>query len=426
MLKIMNEGKKIFHLIKKLFPINRSLTGKGVRKTLKILKRVNSKLKIKQINSGAKVFDWIVPKEWNVKEAFILNPKGKKICEFKKNNLHLIQYSYPLRKKINFDNLNKFLFSLPGNPKAIPYITSYYKKRSGFCISDLEKKKLKKGNYSIKIDTSFKNGVLNYGEIYIKGKNKKEIFLSTNVCHPSMANNELSGPALTIFLSKWLMSLKKRQYSYRIAFVPETIGSLVYLKRNLKMMKKNIIAGFNIVCVGDNKIYSYIPSRSGNTISDKLSLKILRKKKLKFKKYKWLDRGSDERQYCSPGVDLPISSITRSKYNTYKEYHTSLDNLDFISKKGLQQSFDLYKDILREIERNFYPKTKTIGEAFLSKRNLFPSIGVSKNTNNLYQNITSYADGTNSITDIAHLCKQPIRITKQAIEKLVKHNLLEL
>ena len=207
----MNEGKHIFHLIKKLYPINRCLTGAGVRKTLNHLKKINSKLKIKFINSGTKVFDWTIPKEWIVKDAFILTPKGKKICDYKKNNLHLVQYSYPLRKKTNLKNLKKILFSLPQNPKAIPYITSYYKKRSGFCISDIEKKKLKSGNYTIKIDTSFKKGVLNYGEIYIKGKTRKEIFLSTNICHPSMANNELSGPVLTVYLSKWLKSLKKKK-----------------------------------------------------------------------------------------------------------------------------------------------------------------------------------------------------------------------
>tara|TARA_B100000989_G_scaffold298684_1_gene289098 strand:+ start:1481 stop:2749 length:1269 start_codon:yes stop_codon:yes gene_type:complete len=421
----MNEGKYIFHLIKKLYPINRCLIGEGVRKTLKHLKKINSTLKIKFINSGTKVFDWTVPREWIVNEAFILTPDGKRICDYKENNLHLVQYSYPLRKKIDLKNLKKILHSLPENPKAIPYVTSYYKKRSGFCISDKEKKKLKNGNYIIKIDTSFKKGVLNYGEIYIKGKSKKEIFLSTNICHPSMANNELSGPTLTIYLSKWLKSLKKRKYSYRIIFVPETIGSIAYLSKNLNHMKKNIIAGFNIVCVGDSRIYSYIPSRAGNTISDKSSLKILKKNKLKFKKYSWLDRGSDERQYCAPGVDLPISSITRSKYNTYKEYHTSLDNLKFISIKGLQQSFNLYKNIILEIEKNSYPKSKTVGEAFLSKRNLYPSIGKNKNTNNLYLNISSYADGTNSIEDLSRLCKQPLKITNIAIQKLIKCNLLE-
>jgi aminopeptidase-like protein len=354
----MNEGKYIFYLIKKLYPINRCLTGEGVRKTLEHLKKINVKLKIKFIKSGTKVFDWTVPREWIVNEAFILTPDGKRICDYKKNNLHLVQYSYPLRKKTDLKSLKKILHSLPEHPKAIPYITSYYKKRSGFCISDKEKRKLKNGNYTVKIDTSFKKGVLNYGEIYIRGKSKKEIFLSTNICHPSMANNELSGPTLTIYLSKWLKSLKKKKYSYRIIFVPETIGSIAYLSKNLNHLKKNIIAGFNIVCVGDSKIYSYIPSRAGNTISDKSALKILKKRKFKFKQYTWLERGSDERQYCAPGVDLPISSITRSKYNTYKEYHTSLDNLKFISIKGLQQSFNLYKDIILEIEKKLLSKIK--------------------------------------------------------------------
>ena len=421
----MSQKNKMFDLITKLYPINRCLTGKGVRHTLKILKETQSKLKIKSIKSGTKVFDWIIPPEWNVKNSFIITPDGKKICDYKKNNLHVIQYSTAVKKKMNLKNLKKFLYSIPSMPNAIPYLTSYYKKRFGFCISESEKKKLKKGNYKIHIDTTFKKGVLNYGEIYLPGKSKKEIFLSTNICHPSMANNELSGPVVTLFLSKWIGSLKNRNYSYRIIFIPETIGSISYLKFNLEVMKKNIVAGFNIVCVGDEKNYSYIPSRNGDSVADKVALKILRKKKIKFKNFSWLDRGSDERQYCAPGVDLPICSITKSKYGDYKEYHSSLDDLNFISKKGLGESLDLYKEIILEIEKNLYPRVNVTCEPFLSRRGLHLNLA-RKGINNLYQNILSYADGKKSLIEISNLCKSNLATCKKALTILDKKKLIEL
>jgi len=421
----MSQKNKMFDLITKLYPINRCLTGKGVRHTLKILKETQSKLKIKSIKSGTKVFDWIIPPEWNVKNSFIITPDGKKICDYKKNNLHVIQYSTAVKKKMNLKNLKKFLYSIPSLPNAIPYLTTYYKKRFGFCISESEKKKLKKGNYKIHIDTTFKKGVLNYGEIYLPGKSKKEIFLSTNICHPSMANNELSGPVVTLFLSKWIGSLKNRYYSYRIIFIPETIGSISYLKFNLEVMKKNIVAGFNIVCVGDEKNYSYIPSRSGDSVADKVALKILRKKKIKFKSFSWLDRGSDERQYCAPGVDLPICSITKSKYGDYKEYHSSLDDLNFISKKGLGESLDLYKEIILEIEKNLYPRVNVTCEPFLSRRGLHLNLA-RRGINNLYQNILSYADGKKSLIEISNLCKSNLATCKKALTILDKKKLIEL
>ncbi len=421
----MSQKNKMFDLITKLYPIDRCLTGKGVRHTLKILKETQSKLKIKSIKSGTKVFDWIIPPEWNVKNSFIITPDGKKICDYKKNNLHVIQYSTAVKKKMNLKNLKKFLYSIPSLPNAIPYLTSYYKKRFGFCISESEKKKLKKGNYKIHIDTTFKKGVLNYGEIYLPGKSKKEIFLSTNICHPSMANNELSGPVVTLFLSKWIGSLKNRYYSYRIIFIPETIGSISYLKFNLEVMKKNIVAGFNIVCVGDEKNYSYIPSRSGDSVADKVALKILRKKKIKFKSFSWLDRGSDERQYCAPGVDLPICSITKSKYGDYKEYHSSLDDLNFISKKGLGESLDLYKEIILEIEKNLYPRVNVTCEPFLSRRGLHLNLA-RRGINNLYQNILSYADGKKSLIEISNLCKSNLATCKKALTILDKKKLIEL
>ena len=363
-------GNKIYNLCKILFPYNRSLTGDGNRISLALLKKYCQKLKIKEVPSGTKVFDWTVPKEWNVNDAWITDRNNKKFAQFSKNNLHLVGYSKKIKKKMSLKKLEKKLFYLKDQPNAIPYVTSYYKEDWGFCISYNTRKKLKSGEYNIHIDSQLKKGHLTYGEILIPGKVKKEIFLSTNICHPSMANNELSGPCVTIFLAKWLLS-KKRKYSYRIVFVPETIGSITYLKKNYKVMKKNIIAGFNVVCVGDDRSYSYLPSRLENTLADKVALHVLKKYKKKFKKYSWLERGSDERQYCSPGIDLPIASIMRTKYGKYKEYHTSLDNLNnVVSPKGLEGGYNIVKKAIEVLENSCIPITNFLCEPQMSKKKL--------------------------------------------------------
>lgn len=420
--------KEIYSLCKKLFPLNRSLTGDGNRQTLNILKKYYKNLSIKEIKSGTKVFDWKIPLEWNVKEAWIKTPDGTKIADFKKNNLHLVGYSHQVKKSINFKNLEKKLNFLKNQPKAVPYVTSYYKKHWGFCISFNEFKKLKKnGTYKVNIDSKFKKGSLTYGEILIPGKSKKEIFLSTYICHPSMANNELSGPAVTIFLAKWIAK-KKRKYSYRIIFIPETIGSISYLSKNKNKLKKNVIAGFNITCVGDNRSYSYVPSRNGDTLSDRVGLYVLKSITKNYKKYSWLDRGGDERQYCSPGVDLPIATIMRSKYATYKEYHTSLDNLNtVVSPKGLNGGFNLIKKAIEIIEKNVYFISKFYGEPQMSKRNLYPSLS-KKNIyedTRLMMDVISYCDGKHSIIDLSEkLSKSQIEI-KKVIKKLIKKRIIK-
>ena len=233
-------GLQIHNFAKKLWPLNRSLSGEGVRETFDYILEYLPNLKVKSISSGSKVFDWVVPKEWNVKEAYIITPDGEKICDFSTNNLHLVGYSISFDGKITLNKLKDHLYTIPEQPNAIPYITSYYKERWGFCISQNQFKKLKDGIYHVVVDTSLTDGVLNYGELLIKGKNSKEIFLSTYICHPSMANNELSGPSVLTFLAKWLEEIRKTEYSYRIIFVPETIGSIVYLSLNYKEMKKKL------------------------------------------------------------------------------------------------------------------------------------------------------------------------------------------
>lgn len=425
----MKIEEKIYLLAKNLWPINRSITGEGVRKTLSKIKEVIPELKIFEIKSGTKVFDWTVPKEWKINDAYIITPKGKKICSFKKNNLHLVGYSIPVHEKISLSELQKHLHSLPDQPSAIPYVTSYYKKRWGFCITQKQRDQLKKGQYEVFIDSELINGSLTYGELIIKGKLKKEVFLSTYICHPSMANNELSGPSVATYIAKWLLDKSNRRFSYRIVFVPETIGSIAYLSKNKKKLISRVIAGFNISCVGDDRDYSYLPSRNGETLSDLVAKHVLKNITTSFKSYKWTDRGSDERQYCSPGINLPIASIMRTKYGEYPEYHTSLDNLkNVVTINGLKGGYEAIKCALETIENNKYPKIKIFCEPQLSKRGLYPDLSSKKSHGKmkLLMNLITYSDGKKSLLEIAEILEVPVWSLYPLLETLVQNNLLDL
>lgn len=418
------EGIQMHNLVKQLFPICRSITGNGSRETLRIIQE-HIPMKIHEEPTGTKVFDWTVPKEWNIKDAYVMDESGNKIIDFKQSNLHVVGYSVPVNKTVNLSELQEHLYSLPDQPEAVPYVTSYYKERWGFCVAHNEREKLKEGRYKVFIDSELKDGFLTYGELIIPGESEKEIFLSTYICHSSMANNELSGPVVTTFLAKWILS-KPRRYTYRIIFIPETIGSVTYLSKNLEAMKKNIIAGFNISCVGDNRVYSYLPTRNGNTYADKIALNVLSFKHPDFIKHSFLDRGSDERQYNAPGVDLPVCSVMRSKYGTYPEYHTSLDNLAFVSAEGLAGSYDVLKECLTLIEENRRYKITCFGEPQLGKRGLYPTISTKSYTNEVKKmmDFIAYADGENDLADISSRINVPVWELYPIIEKLKEAGLL--
>lgn len=422
-------GEEIYELCKELFPINRSLTGDGVRETLNILKREIPELAIYEVPSGTKCFDWAVPKEWNINEAYIIDPDGNKICNFKENNLHVVGYSIPVNTTIDLEDLEAYLYSLPELPEAIPYITSYYKERWGFCLSHNQRNKLKKGKYKVYIDSTLKDGNLTYGELLIKGDSEKEIFFSTYICHPSMANNELSGPTVVTYLAKYIKSLQQRRYSYRIIFIPETIGSIMYLSKHLDIMKKNVIAGFNVSCVGDNNNYSYLPSKFGNTLSDKVALHVLRSAVEEFKEYSFLKhRGSDERQYCSPGVDLPICSVMRTRYGDYKEYHTSLDNLEYISSAGLNGAYEVYKKIIEILELNYIYLSNVLCEPQLGKRGLYPTIST-KNTKSVVANMMNflaYIDGKKDLIEISNNTNISIIELSEIANRLIDAKLVSI
>jgi aminopeptidase-like protein len=418
-------GLQMYHLLEKLFPICRSITGNGVRETLSILQE-HIPLKINEVPTGTKVFDWIIPQEWNINDAYVMDEAGNKIIDFQKNNLHVVGYSIPVNKVITLAELQEHLHSIADQPEAIPYVTSYYQQRWGFCITQKERNALKEGKYKVCIDSELKDGFLTYGELIIPGESEKEIFLSTYVCHPSMANNELSGPVVTTFLAKWIMS-KPRRFTYRIIFIPETIGSITYLSKNLEIMKRNMIAGFNISCVGDNRVYSYLPTRNGDTYADRVALNILKFKNLNLVNYSFLDRGSDERQYNAPGVDLPVCCVMRSKFGTYPEYHTSLDNLDCVNPEGLAGSYDVLTECLGLIEENYKYKIRCLGEPQLGKRGLYPSISTKNSVDDELRKMMdfiAYADGDNDLINISNKINVPVWELYPIIQKLVKADLL--
>ncbi len=421
-------GEEIHSFASLLWPINRSLTGNGVRETLKLIQDHLPNLKIHAVSSGTKVFDWTIPPEWDVSTAYIITPSGEKICDFSKNNLHLVGYSIPFRGKIQLSELQEHLYSLPEQPNAIPYITSYYKERWGFCLKQEQRNSLEDGEYEVVIDSKLFSGKLNYGELIIPGETKKEIFLSTYICHPKMANNELSGPSVVTFLGKWLENLKSRKYTYRIIFIPETIGSITYLNLNHEELKSNVIAGFNVSCIGDNRAYSYLPSRDGNTLSDRVAKHVLKHFDPGHVIYKWTDRGSDERQYCSPGIDLPIASIMRTKYGSYPEYHTSLDDLiSVVTPEGLNGGYWALRRALELLEQNIRYKVKVFCEPQMGKRGLYPTLSTKESSEEvrMMMDSLSYCDGKHELIDIAEKINIPSWTLYELIAKLVKQDLIE-
>jgi len=419
-------GSRMYKLVERLFPICRSITGDGVRKTLKIIQE-HAPIKIHEVPTGAEVFDWTIPKEWNINDAYVMDEEGNKIVDFKKTNLHVLGYSVPVNKTLTLSELQEHLYSLPEQPEAVPYMTSYYKQRWGFCIAHKDREKLRDGRYKVFIDSELKDGSLTYGELIIPGESEKEVFLSTYICHPSMANNELSGPVVTAFLAKWILE-RPRRYTYRIVYIPETIGSITYLSKNLEAMRKNIIAGFNITCVGDDRVYSYLPTRKGNTLSDRLALNVLSFKHPDFIRHSFLDKRSDERQYNAPGVDLPVCCIMRSKYGSYPEYHTSLDNLDLVTPEGLYGSYDVVREILKLNEENRRYKIKCLCEPQLVKKGLYPTVSTKFYIKEIedMRNFIAYADGEAELIDISDRIKVPACELYPIIEKLVKADLLDV
>lgn len=455
-------GDSMYKLADRLFPICRSITGQGVRETFAILKEYIPDLKLYEVPTGTKVMDWTVPKEWRIEEAYIEDEEGRRIIDFKENNLHVLGYSTPIDKWMSLEELEPHIYTLKDQPDLIPYVTSYYKERWGFAMTQKMKDSLKRGKYHAVIRSELFDGSLTYGELIIPASShgdgsqtSKEIFLSTYICHPSMANNECSGPSVMAHLVSYIKSLRNRKYSYRIVFVPETIGAITYLSRNIDIMKKNITAGFNLTCVGDNRTYSIVHSRYADTLADQVLTDVLKEHYPDYDDYSYLKRGSDERQYQAPGVDIPLVCFCRSKYHVYPEYHTSGDNMSIVSPEGFYGAFSVMRKCIDKLEsgvptgesagtgsvthperashRNLSPLTHKfrvtcLCEPQLGKRGLVPTMS-SKET---YQetlamkDVLAYADGTHDIEGLAEVIEQPIEVVKKVVDQLLSAGLLEV
>lgn len=421
-------GIIMHNLAQRIWDFPRSITGDGVRKTLHVLQEVCPELEIIEIPSGYKVFDWKVPEEWNLIRARLYSPDGEILLDTDENLLHIVGYSIPTQQEIELEELQEHLYSIPDMPDAIPYVTSYYERRWGFSMAHRMRESLVPGIYKVHIETTLAPGSLSIGEVVLKGDSKKEIFLSTYVCHPSMANNELSGPVVAAELIKYISDLPRRRYTYRIVFIPETIGSISYLSKNLRKLKRRVIAGFNLTCMGDDRSYSMMPSRDGNTLSDSVAKHSLRWLAPDFKMHSWLDRGSDERQYCAPGIDLPVVSIMRTKYWDYPEYHTSLDNLtDVVTPNGLAGGFAALRDALMMIEMNVIPRVTILCEPQLGRRGLYSTIGAGRFSvgPRLLLDVISYSDGSKSCLEIADILNRSFSEVREAIELLKSEGLIK-
>lgn len=426
-----NAGDAIYTWCEELFPICRSITGKGVRQTLEYLSSHVSNLVIHSVPSGTQVFDWTIPLEWNIEEAYIETSDGTRIIDFSNCNLHVVGYSIAVDKIVNYEELCRHLYTLPDNPGAIPYVTSYYQERWGFCIEYEKFSRLDQAiEYRVVIKSSHTPGCLNYGELFIPSTcdTKEEILLSSYICHPSLANNELSGPCVLLALAKWLESLEYRRYNYRIVFVPETIGSITFLSlQDLDSFKKRVVGGYNLTCLGDDRAYSLLPSRCGDTTSDQIANYVAKEMDPNYIKYDWKYRGSDERQYCSPNVDLPIATLCRTLFGFYPEYHTSLDRLGtVVTKEGLCGGFRYAKKCLDIFEKNIVLKSNIYCEPQLGKRKLYPTL--SFNTDGLAPvnhvlDILSMADGKMSLLDIAEFYDIPFSNIASAAQIILDQNL---
>ena len=418
-------GEKMIAWARDLYPIRRSLSGPGVRETLAYIKTLLPDLQIYEVATGTKVLDWEVPDEWTLRAAHVEDEAGHRVIDIEDHGLHILGYSEPVDTVVDLDELQQHLYSLPDQPDAIPYVTSYYKRRWGFCITQRQRNALKSGRYRVKIDADLGPGMLNYADLVLPGKSTQEIMLSTYICHPMMVNNELSGPVVATALARWLAA-RDRRFTYRIVFIPETIGAIIYLSRHMEHLKAHTHAGFMLTCIGDEHSYSFMPSRLGTSIADRAARHMLKHYAPDYVAYSFLDRGSDERQYCSPLVDLPFVSIMRSKYGVFPEYHTSLDDFSLVTAAGLEGGLAIMQATIRLLEANQVYRAKVPGEPQLGKRGLYPDLSIKGSDLVVREmmNFLAYADGQHDLLDIAETIGADFMRCAEIAGTLHRHDLL--
>lgn len=419
-------GQEMIEFIREMYPICRSITGNGVRDTLKLVLE-HIPLQIQEIPTGTKVLDWVIPREWNIRDGFIKDSSGKKIVDFNQLNLHVLNYSIPINKKMSLADLRSHLFTIPEKPTLIPYRTSYYSENWGFCISHDQLLSLKEDTYEVVIDSDLSQGHLTYGELYIKGRSDNEVLISTHICHPSLCNDNLSGIAVCVNLAKEMLKTDNH-YSYRFLFIPATIGAIAWLAKNEACLGR-VKYGLVTSLLGINSLFTYKRTRSGDLRIDRIVEYVLSKRNVDCNVINFVPYGYDERQFCSPGYNLPVGNLARVPYGEYLEYHTSADNFNLISDKALYDSLDVLKEVVRYIEGdrryiNQYPK----GEPQLGKHGLYDSIG-GRNESKLLQLaflwVLNYSDGAYSLTDIAMMSGLELDIVVEAGDMLKEKGLIK-
>ena len=417
-------GIEMYRFAAELFPICRSITGDGIRKTLQQIQKVIP-AELHEIASGTEVFDWVIPREWNIRDAYIKDATGARVVDFRQSNLHVVNYSVPVHARLPFTELKKHLFTLPEHPDWIPYRTSYYREDWGFCLSHNQLQQFHDAEYEVSIDSTLEDGRLNWAECFLPGASTEEVLISAHACHPSLANDNLSGLAVATYLAR-LLSGKKLRYSYRFLFIPGTIGAITWLARNPDAAKR-VKHGLVLTCVGDSGGFHYKKSRRGDAEIDRAATHVLShcdepSEILDFSPY-----GYDERQYCSPGFNLPVGSLMRSVWGTFPEYHTSADNLDFVHPEQLARSLRLCSSILNVLENNrTYRNQNPYCEPQLGKRNLYRSTG----GNSIGEEINArlwmlnFSDGAHSVLDIAERSGLPFSTIYDAAKLLIEGGLL--
>ena len=419
-------GEEMYSLAVELYPICRSITGSGFRQSLEILQKTIP-LQLTEIPSGTQVFDWVVPKEWNVSDAYVKDPSGKMIIDFKESNLHLLNYSAPVHSHFSLYELREHLYSLPETPDWIPYRTSYYAEKWGFCLTDRQLASLPEGDYEVRIDTSLKSGTLTYGECVLPGQTTDEVLISCHSCHPSLANDNLSGMALATFLASYLKS-QPRRYTYRFLFIPGTIGSITWLACNESIIPR-IKHGLVVTCVGDPGRSTYKKSRRGDAEIDRAVVHVLKHSGQDYQVRDFSPYGYDERQYCSPAFNLAVGSLSRTPNGGYPEYHTSADNLGLIQPVFLADSFAKYLAVIEVLEHNhYYLNMNPKCEPQLGKRGLYGTLGGRKEIPDFEFAllwVLNYSDGNFSLLDIAEKSNISFSVIMKAADALQMAELLK-
>lgn len=419
-------GAAMHRLIERLYPICRSITGDGVRRTLDVI-REQIPLAVHEVPSGTPVLDWTVPKEWNIRDAYVKDASGRRVIDFRRSNLHVLSYSVPVRCTLSLAELRPHLHTLPDYPDWIPYRTSYYKETWGFCLAHNQLLALEDGRYEVVIDSSLTDGALTYGELLLPGDREQEFLLSCHVCHPSLSNDNLSGIALATFLAERLAARRTRRYSYRFLFIPGTIGSITWLARNEAAVKR-IRHGLVINCVGDGGPFNYKRSRRGDAEIDRAASHVLRHSGRAHDVFDFFPYGYDERQYCSPGFNLPVGTLSRTTHGHYPQYHTSADDLEFVRPEPLAESLELYESVIDVIEQNRrYRNLSPKGEPQLGRRGLYSAFGAGLRSEDEMAVfwVLNLCDGEHDLLTVAERAQMPLETIVRAAGALRQCGLLE-